>query len=346
MSKSIKSILLWDFNCCPANSTENLSQIMKLLKYNFTSIVCLAKDHSQFPPDLSDLSTLLPITMRYGVHSLHDSIVDVVYGIGQAKKFNFVLISNEYNIWMDLFQKLPPSNIVFISKNDPRQSLPFSFLPEKISYQVLHWPSLNELGGQTSNTYIDENDESDEPQFIKKKPFTQQRQAQDDDDDDNDDVDDDMEEDDEENAESSFSSSKNNSPRMKFQKQRKHSPTTDKIKPLSNLEKHQIDLRSPVGSKSDKNDNKFKPQGRDNNSFPLEFQPLIEAMKSIGKSMISKSDLEEQFSICCKNLNLPPQDLMSMIDKASSYGLIIYDSSINYVRFKNRQLANANITYV
>ena len=156
----------------------------------------------------------------------------------------------------------------------------------------------------------------------------------------------DMEEDDEENAESSFSSSKNSSPRMKFQKQRKQSPTTDKIKPLSNLEKHQIDLRSPVGSKSEKNDNKFKPQGRDNNSFPLEFQPLIEAMKSIGKSMISKSDLEEQFSICCKNLNLPPQDLMSMIDKASSYGLIIYDSSINYVRFKNRQLANANITYV
>ncbi|OHT17611.1 hypothetical protein TRFO_00869 [Tritrichomonas foetus] len=351
MSKSVKSILLWDISACPANSTECISNLVKLLKVNFTSIIVTAAQHSDFPPDISDLSTLMPIVLRYGKHAIYDAIVDAVSSIGKSKKFNFVLLSNSYGIWIDLFQKLPPTSLVFVSKNDPRQSLSYSFLPESVKSTILQYPSLNEITGQVSiidSIMAEGNDDEDDNLYqpiIKKhgqkpqKPYQNRKGS--------------LEAGGEEEEEENYEQNDSYSPKKESQKvvfKTKTSPPSqvDRIKPLSNLEKHQIDLRSPTPSKAEKADgrNKNSASKDQGTSFPLMFQPLIEAMKSIGKSMISKSDLEEQFNICCKNLNLPPQDLMLMIEKASSYGLIIYDNSINYVRFKNRSLATATITYI
>ncbi|KAK8838198.1 hypothetical protein M9Y10_035617 [Tritrichomonas musculus] len=383
MPKDANSILLWNTNDCPSDSAECIYNISKLLKVTFTSIIVMANDHSQLSPDLSDAATILPISIRCGEHSIHDAIVDVVQSIMKNQKYNFVIISNDYAIWIDIFQRIQPTNLVFISKNDPRQSLSFSFLPDTVKCSILQWPSLREVTGSISGIEMVNDVEDDmstssqkpsksqkkaSPQqkqmTMQQKPKSQQRQQQqhqqqqpdfysqqyDTENDYNSDANiyDDNEED--ITDESSYSYSKKNQQKVVFNQ--KSSPPPERIKPLSNLEKHQIDLRSPTGPSKppvvdsiEPKKSQFNQASKDQPSIPLQFQPLIEAMKSIGKSMISLSDLEEQFNICCKNLNLPPQDLKTMIDKASSNGLIIFDSSINYVRFKNRQIANTQIVY-
>ena len=80
-------------------------------------------------------------------------------------------------------------------------------------------------------------------------------------------------------------------------------------------------------------------------TVPSKFQPLIEAMKSVGKAMISLSDLEEHLKKWSETLNLPIENINAYIAKASDAGIIIYDKSIKYVRFRNRQMANMNIEY-
>lgn len=376
MSKNTASILLWNAADCPAESSDCIYNISKLLKVNFTNIIVLSNDHTELTPDLSDAATTLPIIIRCGEHAIHDAIVDVVQIITKNPKYNIIIVSNEYSIWIDIVQRVKPSNLVFISKNDPRQSLSYSFLPDAVKCTILQWPSLREVIGDLNGIELinEDTDEIQNPSKLQKRSSSssqqlqqqvpiqqrarqqqmhQQQQQQPDfysqqysENDYNSDANNYDDNEDDINDENSYGFSKK--PQQKVAFNQKSSPTSDRIKPLSNLEKHQIDLRSPVvPSKPPSIDtkNQFGRLTKDQHSVPLEFQPLIEAMKSIGKSMISLSDLEEQFNICCKNLNLPPQDLKTMIDKASSKELIIFDSSINYVRFKNRQIANTQIVY-
>lgn len=381
MSKNTSSILLWNAVDCPADSSECIYNISKLLKVNFTSIIVLANDHTELTPDLSDAATTLPIVIRCGEHAIHDAIVDVVQTITTSSKYNFVIVSNEYSIWIDIVQRVKPANLVFVSKNDPRQSLSFSFLPDAVKYTILQWPSLREIIGDFHGIEL-VNDDTDEiqnqPKLQKRAPPPQHQQApiqqksrqqipqqqmrhqqqqqqqqqpdfdsqQYSENDYNSDGNNYDENEEDINEGNNYAFSKKNQQKVNFNQ--RPSPVSERIKPLSNLEKHQIDLRSPIGSSKPQSvDTKlqYNRVSKDQQSVPLEFQPLIEAMKSIGKSMVSLSDLEEQFNICCKNLNLPPQDLKTMIDKASSNGLIIFDSNINYVRFKNRQITNSQIVY-
>ena len=79
---------------------------------------------------------------------------------------------------------------------------------------------------------------------------------------------------------------------------------------------------------------------------PVKFRPLIEAMKSMGKAMISLSDLEGQLKTWSAKLNQPIDNINQYITKAADAQLVIYDKSINYVRFRNRSMANAAIEYV
>lgn len=378
MSKNTCSILLWNAADCSADSSECIYNISKLLKVNFTSIIVLANDYTELAPDLSDAATTLPVTIHCGDHAIHDAIVDVVQSITKSQKYNFVIVSNEYSIWIDIVQRINPSNLVFISKNDPRQSLSFSFLPDQVKYTILQWPSLREVMGdlhgielinddtdeimnppklqkRTSPQQQQQQQQQQQPQKSKQNQFTRQQITQQQmapefysqqysENDYNSDGNNYEENEEDTNEENSYTFSKKNQQNKVIFNQ-KSSPASERIKPLSNLEKHQIDLRSPVGlSKVPSIETKIRVS-KDQQSVPLEFQPLIEAMKSIGKSMVSLSDLEEQFNICCKNLNLPQQDLKTMIDKASSNGLIIFDSNINYVRFKNRQITNSQIVY-
>lgn len=345
MTQNTKTIFVWNINECPADSSECIFQMGKILNTTFASIIVVGDNISKFPENLSDAATTLPVSLRCGDYGIYDTIVDVLSVAKDSPKYNCVLATNNFGIWFNLFQKVPPINLVIISKTDPRQSISFSFLPQKVKCSILQWPSLKETVSNPNGIELVDNQEFDEFIPQRNETISQQMPSQSN-------SENEFEED---TYEPKFSSAKKNTPKVAFNKKPSESPS-DRIKPLINLEKHQIDLRSPkpasrapAGQVPQKTDEKPKEklQSKDQSTtIPLQYQPLIEAMKSIGKSMISLSDLEEQFSICCKNLNLPPQDLQTIINSASSSGLIIYDASINYVRFKNRTLANASITYI
>ena len=89
-----------------------------------------------------------------------------------------------------------------------------------------------------------------------------------------------------------------------------------------------------------------KKQQPTNCEVALEFKPLVEVMKSIGKAMISVNDLENPLMKYCNENNMPHFNTNSYVHKASDAGVIIYDRSINYVRFRNRSFMDANIEYV
>lgn len=131
------------------------------------------------------------------------------------------------------------------------------------------------------------------------------------------------------------------------------------IQPLNNLDKYQIDLRSPVVSAntsrlSDSGSVDVTPKrpavtasGRDQVfEFPAKFQVLIEAMKSMNKTMISMSDLEERLKIWSDKLGVPIDNVNAYILKAVDQQIVIYDKSINYVRFRNRAISTGKVQYV
>lgn len=131
------------------------------------------------------------------------------------------------------------------------------------------------------------------------------------------------------------------------------------IQPLSNLDKYQIDLRSPVVSAntsrlSESGNVDLTPKrpsavttGRDQVfEVPAKFQPLMEAMRAMNKAMISLSDLEGQLKHWGAKLGEPIDNVNAYICKASDQQIIIYDKSINYVRFRNRAMSTGKIHYV
>lgn len=79
---------------------------------------------------------------------------------------------------------------------------------------------------------------------------------------------------------------------------------------------------------------------------PGEFKVMVEAMKSIGKAMIALSDLEELMNELSDELNQPIGNINEYIQRASDAGIILYEKSINYIRFKNRHMSNMPIEYV
>ena len=81
-------------------------------------------------------------------------------------------------------------------------------------------------------------------------------------------------------------------------------------------------------------------------NIPIKFQPLIEAMKAAGKAMISMNDLEGYLKKAAAELNIQQPNTNTIVNKANDAGIIIYDKSIKYVRFRNRQMTTGIINYV
>ena len=69
-------------------------------------------------------------------------------------------------------------------------------------------------------------------------------------------------------------------------------------------------------------------------------------MKAAGKAMISVNDLDVYLKKVAAELNIQQPNTNTIVNKANDAGIIIYDKSINYVRFRNRQMATGIINYV
>ena len=123
------------------------------------------------------------------------------------------------------------------------------------------------------------------------------------------------------------------------------------IKPLTTTEtENTIDLRSPITGNNMKDlSSSFTPDVKQKKSnvvvIPRIYQPLIESMRSIGKSMIQLSVLTEEIKKTCQQLGIPEQDALGIINQAHNDGYIILDKTINYIRFRNRSLSKADIEY-
>jgi hypothetical protein len=73
-----------------------------------------------------------------------------------------------------------------------------------------------------------------------------------------------------------------------------------------------------------------KGVGRSHNDviqIPLKFQPLVEAMKAAGKALISVSDLEGQLKVWSVKLNVPVENINSLMSKATEAQIIISTTS-------------------
>ena len=360
-----RALILWDSFSCEAKNVDFIQQIVKMLKVNIGSIIVYSKDQNKLCPQISDLSTVYPVTVRFGENALFDTIVDVVGFLSKCKNnCTFVLITKNFPIWINLFQRSPPKSVVFISSADPRVILDYSFLPPTINLNILKWPELTELLSQPASSSQKQSSHSSPQQFLPEQPEPEPEQEQEPDAEDevsveqNDENEQGYEEDnisnyahdeiidnadDEEEEEHGDISSS-------MQKENRIQPLDD------NLDKYQntIDLRSPSAADAPSRRNESSevtprkqliPNGQ-KMEVPSKFRPLIEAMKSMGKAMISLNDLEGQLNVWFSKLNETPENTNTYIAKASDAGIIIYDKSINYVRFRNRSMANAQIEYI
>ena len=341
MSK--KAIVFWDCSLCSSKNIDFIQQLSNNLKVQISSIVVCAKEQKHFPPSLNDIATTTPVFLRFGKNAKLDSVVDVISFLAKCKgNCTFILVTSEFPIWINLFQRYPPKTLIFVSNQDPRTSFDFSFLSTSISYTVLQWPSLNELASQSGSTNYTQ-------EAITESHIEKDYESDSNSKDNNDEISSAIEEheslEDEEEEEDIQNSSQYN----------------QSIEPLSNIDMYQnsLDLNSPSETETSsriaaspeitpKKPQPPPPQLTTGQaiSIPVKFQPLIEAMKSIGKAMISLTDLDGRLREFCEKYNQPVENISTYITRASDAGIIIYDKSINYVRFKNRTMANTPIEYV
>lgn len=463
MSSKQPAFLLWECALCPSKDCDfvnKLSRNFNLNSANLSIVVSSAspkeakENLSTIPSSVSDLSIAYQVITRFGNNALYDSIIDVVTFLKKySKNCIFILVTTNFPVWINIFQRMPPKNLIFVSSIDPRSSLDFSFLPPSISNTILKWPSLENVSSSKGIQPIEIEEINEPSRQQKQKPAKSNTKEilniSESDDNGINDIDlllnneanasgheshasphqknnvnevrneneeeeeeieaiNDIEYQDEANAldnvlsnESENENASNSMPeeesvgspisvssRNVKGKVNQHGLSSTG-QPFNNNEKRKVDKNSiastpPRNSAYDSanNDSDYssisasgnakrttgiptknpltsnKPASNaianrissssKNSSMQVstKFQPLIEAMKSIGKAMIALSDLEEQLKKKSEALNLPIENTNAYIAKASDAGIIIYDKSINYVRFKNRQMANATIEYV
>jgi hypothetical protein len=306
--KSSPDILVWDSSTCPSKTIDFIPDLQRTRKAAFANIIIIAPDPHSLPSALGDLTVVLPVVVRFGPNAIHDAIIDVVSSLVSSKgQVGVVLITGKFSLWVSIFQRLEPKSVVFISNKDPNSCLELTFFPQSIPTKTLTWPGLEAVRSSNDRDLIDLASEPVEEEEVS------ERLVQDD-------------------------SGEDESPG---------------IQPLANLEKYQIDLRSPAGgAQSHQSDSpEITPKRRghareDVLQIPAKFQPLVEAMKSIGKALISLGDLEGQLKVWSEKLNEPIDNINSYIAKATDAQIIIYDKAINYVRFRNRAIATAKVEYV
>jgi hypothetical protein len=306
--KASSDLLIWDCQTCQSKSIDFIPELQRIRKAAFGTIVVIAPDPRALPAALGDLCAALPIVVRFGPSAIHDAIVDIVGALASAKRqANAVVITSKFPLWVTLFQRLEPKSVLFISDKDPNSCLELSFFPQSVPLKALSWPSLSETRVSGQADLID----------------LAPAHAEEEDGSDN------------------------------YAQEGSGEDEQTGIEPLANLEKYEIDLRSPgdpvPSHQRDPEEVTPKRAARSHEEviqIPVKFQPLVEAMKAIGKSLISLNDLEGQLKIWSTKLNVPIDNINAYISKATDAQIVIYDKAINYVRFRNRSIATSKLEYV
>jgi hypothetical protein len=306
--KPSADLLVWDCQTCQSKTIDFIAELQRIRKAAFGNIIVIAPDTRALPSSLGNLCAALPVVVRFGPSAVYDALVDIVGALTSAKKqASVTVITSKFPLWITLFQRLEPKSVTFISDKDPNSCLEFSFFPQSVPLHNLAWPSLNEIQGSGDGDLID---------------FAPSPGG---------------EEDGSENFVQEGSG--------------EEEPTS--IEPLANLEKYEIDMRSPVDTRGtpESNSDEMSPKRATRSreeviQIPVKFQPLVEAMKAIGKSLVSLGDLEGQVKIWSTKLSIPVENINSYISKATDAQIVIYDKAINYVRFRNRAIATSKLEYV
>lgn len=382
MSKR-SAFLLWDVTSCQSQTVDSIREMSTVLNHNYDTIFVFAEDVRQICPAINDLMITLKVVLRFGESAIYDIIVDVIKAITSAeKKFHFDLVSNRLSLWFSLFQQIQPSSLTIISSKDPRDDFDFTFLPTNTQCKLYKWPSIEQLEGpiesksQVTHSQIeyeryDDDDDDEYRKYIQTQEQQQQNlmnQIQG--------ISDEVEEDEGDrnstypqspytNVTSPNSSPYKNEYNTVNDASNRVSSPTDSSEPvkrhtLKSKSKASLPLQqSQQTVEHSRNQHQAPSKSRGNqvnagnkdsqvypNIIPVEFKPLFESMKACGKSMISLHDLEASFNRWCSQYTDGGTiNLMSLINKASEANYVIFDKSINYIRFRDRTINTAQIQY-
>jgi hypothetical protein len=318
-------ILVWDCGTCESQSLEFISNIQRYRKGAFAVIIVAAPESAKIPPGLGDVAVCLPIITRFGANAIYDSLVDAVSFFVQAKgSCSFVVISNSLPLWITLFQRIEPKSVTFVSTRDLKSHLEFTFLPDKIPVRMLAWPTLEELTSSGQEETPASLSSFQEPESTV------------------------------ENEQGESEEDITDQPSTFADEETPRKPHMPLIQPLKNMESHHIDLRSPICDSPDHQPEpervtpkrETKAQSEQALQVPMKFKALVEVMRSTGKVMVSIQDLEGQLKVYAAKTGEPIENPSMYITKAGDAQIITIDKGISYVRFRNRALLTAPISYI
>lgn len=368
MSAKNAAVLIWDLATCPSSSINAIASVQDIIGGGFSTIFAYAIQADQIPGIINDLSIAFNTKVMFGEYALYDVIANLLSSMNGKKQFNVVLISTKLSVWLSLFQQKQPTNLTIISTTDIRDDFDFSFLPPSIPTKLYSWPNLELIDGDISGGNLQAEEDIPKETPVKKShsakssKSSQQQTVNED----------------------SFSYNEEiarNSEDFEQQEQQPFSQESEDMESVNTAPSQgsPISQASPVFAQrnlleSNKrlNFNRTEPQEDLDQSPPpmaksskartqkiqapapagnvqqvsVQFKPLIEAMKLVGKSMVSYNDFITSLRGYCKIENIQINDAMELIESAVEGGIVIFDKSINYLRFRNRSLSTSTIQYV
>lgn len=385
-SAPIDTYLIWDCGTCKSNKVGFIRQISETLKLKISKIMIFLEALTDLPQEISVLSKIIPTIIRFGKNCIFDVIVDTIkLTKNQKNHFNVILVSNQLSIWISLFNRIEPSQIVFFTSSNPESSFEYSFLPKNIQTIKYQWPNLtlseNELTSQETNVLSEETDDVQDMSNLNDEELIHNLQ--------NDFplLESSMHINDNEEEDTDILDQEGNIHKQITLNDKDFSTQSKESIEIQNEEEDQInikdipeeeDFRDELSSEIEygkfesnaeeylKEEDSLKKANKKPTtlsqknivenystsneepifSIAIKFKPLIESIKNAGKSIISLSDLESYLKSYCEKEKIKISNTMSLINKASETGIIIYDKSINYLRFRNRQMMIGTIKYV
>jgi hypothetical protein len=321
MVSKASELLIWDSGACKSDSIDFIAKLQQIRKTAFAGIVIISVDPRTLPAAVGDLAVTHSVVTRFGENAIRDAVIDAIAFYGHTKgQATYVVITDQFPFWITLFHRLEPKGIVFVSSKDPTQSLEFSFLPENIPFRTLTWPSLVDGSSRVP--------EDETATLSSIHPIESVHEAE---------------------IPSDGEEVNGNASDDDFLPVSSHNPG---IQPLDGVETWDIGLSSPGGTpppekKKSASPKKVQQQQARERTVQVQgkFHPLVEAMKSVGKVMILLSDLEAPLKSWSAKLNKPIESTKAYIAKAADAQLVVYDEATNYIRFRNRSLANSPIEY-
>ena len=335
MSSKTPSYLLWDINTCPSPNVDVIQSIISTTGFKFSNVLIYTEIPKALPSGVNDLAIALNCIIRFGEYSLYDIIADLMSCITSKKKFNIAVISTRLSVWLTILEKFQPETFYIFSSVDPRDTFDFSFLPSTIPTKIYQWPSLalidDDVSGASEVKEDSEHEEEEEPR--NQKFQTPARVQENDDEEEN-------EQEDEINS-SMMSPSLEKAQTQKIQQQN----LLESNKRLNFKSSTTKDILDSPQSGIPRNKRRSGAQQQNEITISAEFRPLIEAMKSVGKSMVALNDFEAHLKQWAVAEGVKCPDAMSLIQGGVDAGIVIFDQTINYIRFRNRSIPTGHIIY-